>query len=330
MKENLLVTLADVNFLEQAKQLFSSVYWNAGWDGNYMLLAHEIPASDLDWFKRRGILIKEIQPLDNRFIGDSNYSPVVLDKFHLFTEEFKKWKHVVFLDADIIVKASLKRFVKTDTFKSTKIVFRNFRCYFSEKESKKIEELKIEFNLKRSAFNSGVISFNTDIIKPNTFDNLNVLCNKYFEIINGDDSVFNLYFYDIWEKAPLVFNARVNHFPCKKLNAIVLHFEKPFRKTKANDKPWLKGNPYFNEWTENLLKAEYIELEKPQKVKELSSLKIKCHSILLSVYMFPKYFLSFILYLVSIPQRIGGNLGKIIKKYNPELYNKLRFSKDGK
>jgi hypothetical protein len=29
MKRNLLVTLADKNFVDQTKQLFSSVYWNA-------------------------------------------------------------------------------------------------------------------------------------------------------------------------------------------------------------------------------------------------------------------------------------------------------------
>lgn len=43
MKWTLLVTLADSSYLDQATQLFSSVYHNAGWRGDYMLLAHEIP-----------------------------------------------------------------------------------------------------------------------------------------------------------------------------------------------------------------------------------------------------------------------------------------------
>ena len=61
MKKNLLVTLADRNFLDQAKQLFSSVYWNAGWDGDYMLLAFKIPEQELEWFRKKRILVKVVE-----------------------------------------------------------------------------------------------------------------------------------------------------------------------------------------------------------------------------------------------------------------------------
>ena len=53
MKQNLLVTLADKNYIQQAKQLFSSVYWNAGWKGDYMLWAHEIPEEELNGLMTR-------------------------------------------------------------------------------------------------------------------------------------------------------------------------------------------------------------------------------------------------------------------------------------
>ena len=59
MKKDLLVTLADSNYVDQAKQLFSSVYWNAGWRGDYMLLAYNIAERDLKWFRDKGILVKE-------------------------------------------------------------------------------------------------------------------------------------------------------------------------------------------------------------------------------------------------------------------------------
>ena len=52
-KKDLLVTLADRNYINQVKQLFSSVYWNAGWKGDYMLLTHEIPEKDLKWFRTK-------------------------------------------------------------------------------------------------------------------------------------------------------------------------------------------------------------------------------------------------------------------------------------
>ncbi len=62
MKKNLLVTIANKDYLLLAKQLFSSVYFNAGWKGDYMLLSCLVPEEDLKWFRQKGILIKEAQP----------------------------------------------------------------------------------------------------------------------------------------------------------------------------------------------------------------------------------------------------------------------------
>ena len=64
-KKKLLVTLADKDYINQAKQLFSSVYWNTGWKGNYLLPANEIPEKKLKWFRDEGILIKKCKPLSN-------------------------------------------------------------------------------------------------------------------------------------------------------------------------------------------------------------------------------------------------------------------------
>ncbi|HNQ68882.1 MAG TPA: glycosyltransferase [Bacteroidales bacterium] len=328
-KESLLVTLADKSFVEQAKQLFSSVYWNAGWKGDYMLLAHNIPEDNLKWFFNKKILVKKIESIDNRFVGDSKYNPAVLDKFYLFTEEFKKWKYVVFLDADIIVRASLERLTGISTFSCVKIVNRNFRCYFSEKESEKIKELKDEFNLRRSAFNSGVMAFNTDIIKYDTFDRLVSLYNKYCDVINGDDSILNLYFYNIWEKAPLIYNLRVNHFHCKKLDAIVLHFERAFRKIKDNDKPWMEGNTYREEWEKNLLNAENIDLGKPIAGIQYSNCRMAYLTFVLRLLMSFKHLVSFCKIIIGFPEMILGKIGIIIKKINPALYSKLKRNNNG-
>ena len=113
-KKCVLVTLADKNYLVQAKQLFSSVYHNSGWKWDYMLLAHEIPDDQLAWFREKGILVKHVRSLSKR---DFPWLPAtVLSKFYVFTEEFKKWDIVVFLDGDIIVRASLDGLTKLITF----------------------------------------------------------------------------------------------------------------------------------------------------------------------------------------------------------------------
>ena len=55
-----MVTLADENYIDQAKQLFSSVYWNSGWKGDYMLLAHNIPES-----KGGTLCLNNLKPIDD-------------------------------------------------------------------------------------------------------------------------------------------------------------------------------------------------------------------------------------------------------------------------
>ena len=104
MKKDLLITLADENYIDQAKQLFSSVYWNAGWKGDYMLLAYNIPETDLKWFRNKGILVKECEAILTKSESCIGHAPfTTLSKFYLFTPEFKKWKNIIFLDGDIIV-----------------------------------------------------------------------------------------------------------------------------------------------------------------------------------------------------------------------------------
>jgi len=117
MKKNLLVTIADKNYFEKAKQLFSSVYFNAGWQGDYMIL---VPSKDknepgLEWFRKKGILVKVLEPLYKDIIESVPRNDVIL-KFHLFTPEFKKWGHIIFLDVDIIVRASLDELTKVKGF----------------------------------------------------------------------------------------------------------------------------------------------------------------------------------------------------------------------
>src|ERR1035437_2558156 len=123
MSKHLLVALADINCIDQVKQLFSSVYFNAGWKGDYMLMAHDIPEEELLWFRNKGILVKKCKPLHHGKASGIEYAeinpleqkerielrkryrdaPVLLNKFELFTPEFKTWDIVLYIVCDIIV-----------------------------------------------------------------------------------------------------------------------------------------------------------------------------------------------------------------------------------
>ena len=113
---NLLVTLADNNYIENAKQLFSSVYHNSGWKGDYMLLVYEVPEKKLDWFRDKGIIVKRCPKIAKRRVWKNYFPNSVLSKFYLFTSYFQKWDRVIFLDGDIIVRSSLNKLARVNGF----------------------------------------------------------------------------------------------------------------------------------------------------------------------------------------------------------------------
>ena len=343
-KRNLLVTLADKEYIQQAKQLFSSIYWNAGWKGDYMLFSHEIPEEELKWFRNKGILIKECAPL-NRKNMTYFYAPVVLDKFYLFTEEFKKWEKIVFLDSDIIVKGSLERLTKVKIMGAVQDVnINNLYSQFFDPVMNQIGDKT--YNLNLPAFNSGVFSFNTKIITPNTFDELNTFFHVHIKKFRYlDQATLNLYFYKKWKRFPIIFNVYIA-YQCFKLpdkfKCMLIHFIT----CPDHFKVWDPKNPYYPEWKSNLERAELIDLNKIQKVEKWNVFKIKYYSWFLKIYLFKyigRYRLkkifyyyelkSFFIYkipnVIYVPDMLIGKIGSYIKKVNPELYHKLKKKKSG-
>jgi len=330
MHKSLLVTLADKNFVNPAKQLFSSAYFNAGWKGDYMLISVGIPDKELEWFRKKGILVKKCNLLQKNKIGVSKRNPVVLSKFYLFTPEFKKWDNVIFLDSDIIIKASLNNLANVQGFYAAKDVdnhplsdqFCN-KDRLSEENKLLSLELKRNYNLNRPSFNSGVIAFNTKIIQEDSFNRLIALFNKYGKIHNyGDQPTFNLFFYNKWKILPVVYNMYAGvielsygRMQASKLKGIIFHIF-------GEEKPWDVGGSFYNEWKSSLKKAELIDLSKSQKGKpKWSFIKINFYSnyfllrknlfrILLSLYHKINYFL--------------GIIGRKIKKFSPSLFFSLK------
>jgi lipopolysaccharide biosynthesis glycosyltransferase len=224
--KKLLVTLADENFIKQAKQLFSSVYYNAGWDGDYMLLAHRIPEDELKWFRKKGIIVKKCEPIYNQNIGP--LPPSTLSKFYLFTPEFKKWKKILYLDSDIIVKTPLDSLLATSQMSAITDSPRKL-SYQLKKNTKLYAQISKKYDLESNAFNTGVMAFDTKIIQKNTFSKLTSLFTKYHEIGRFGEGIFlNLLFYKSWEEMPRIFNIDVyKHTGCflfTRMRDGILHF----------------------------------------------------------------------------------------------------------
>lgn len=338
-KRNLLVTLADENYVEQAKQLFSSVYWNAGWKGDYMLLAHEIPEKKLKWFRDKGILVKKCKPiLDSEDSRIGKWPPVVFSKFYLFTTEFKKWRNILFLDADIIVKASLDELTKVKRFAAVKGHGRLSKLFLKpsqiriEKRNKGVfNKLKKEYNLKEAAFNSGLMAFNTNVIKKGAFSELKQILIRYIEISPGDDNILNLYFYKKWVKLPKIYNINpynVIHFSNlkpKETWGAILHFH--------DCKPWDPKNYFYKEWKNNLDKSELINLKKiPNPRTVISKKKAKKYEEYLKKRKI-RYFHKHLFWKISISIRrfideYTGIFGIFIERRHPKIYFKLKRLKE--
>jgi len=336
MKKDLLVTLANYNYLNQAKQLFSSVYHNAGWKGDYMLLSHEIPDEELKWFESHGILVKICESL--RLDGvDYYYNPVVLDKFYLFTPEFQKWSNIIFLDCDIIVRGPLEKLTKVKKFAAVADLYsKKLKTQFFDAEKKIFNGKTYDTNV--TAFNSGVFSFRTEIIKENTFDELVNIFNTNREDFQFlDQATLNLYFYKKWEHLPYIYNVFMacheTGLP-KIFKCLVMHFIT----APGQSKLWEEENPYFNEWIGNLEKADDFDADKVLTIKQWSELKItlnnrilkrliyrSTHSLANDIYYFFKSrWQTFRHFLSWAPERFAGFMGRIIRKLSPALYRKLK------
>ena len=264
MKKSVLVALASHNYFLQAKQLFSAAYWRAGWKGDYLLLAHEIPEEDLAWFTDKGIHVRRCSPLLSGKGMSSGYT-VTGSKLYMFCEEFKKWKSVVYLDTDVVIRAPFDELGEVKGFaacRSTRQTLSNNIKDLRQLDEGIRKELLENYDLNKGAFNTGVMAFNTDIIDQNTFQSMKELFAKCYPVaLFADQLPLNLFFYDRWERLPAVYNLilsldEASDTKPEDVRGIIIHT------VKFGDGPWNPKSIFHTEWRENLGMAETIDLER--------------------------------------------------------------------
>src|SRR5690606_7933927 len=79
----------------------------------------------------------------------------------------------------------------------------------------------------------------------------------------GDQLAFNIFFYNKWSKLPMVFNVYMNssnngYLKPRNVRGIILHFI-------GKEKPWIEQSPFYNEWRNNLEKANDINFSTPRE-----------------------------------------------------------------
>jgi len=318
-KKNILVTLADKNYLDFAKQLFSSIYFNSGWQGDYMLLAYEIPEDDLKWFIDKGILVKRCKPLAEKLAG--RWSPVILSNFYLFTEEFKKWNKIIFFDADLIVNCSLDVFLDTNkmsalgnfsypSFKQTKL--KHFFKFYKLRQASQLRDLKV-FGRNLPILSSGFFIIDTDIITNQTFEDLKQLFYKYQNDVGGiDELVLSMYFAGQWDSLSPIYCLHHNHLidyqiKLNGIKSVTTHFI-------SHQKSLDYCGSIYNTWKNNLNKADLIDLNNrldPVAIWSRSDMKKNYYRLIMRTMP---------IRLRLLLNKISGMFGIILKKLLPSLY----------
>lgn len=282
-KNHVLVTLATRDYIDMAKQLFSSAYFNGGWDGDYLLLAHDITDEELSWFRERGIIIRHTAPLYEGQPGGMH--PCLADKLHMFTPAFRKWRTVIYSDLDVIIKESLDGLKEVEGFWAvedwsptlTDQIVNDAdikeRGLVPEKCREVIRRLEQRYEVSRRPFCAGFFAFSTDIITDNMFTKLKETMDEYRMVSKyGDQLSLNLFFYEGWKKLSHTYNvlvaqeafgdsyssgAHTRWGVAEDVNAYVLHM--------FNPKPWVKQSDYHWEWLVNLKRADQTCLCKVDK-----------------------------------------------------------------
>ena len=326
MKKTLLVTLADQTYVDQAKQLFSSAYWNGGWKGDYMLLAHNIRKEDLTWFTSRGILVKECRSIFSGKLS-SAYPAMVTNKFYLFTEEFKKWDNVVFLDADIIVRYSIDALTRCTGFNALpephNSLLKDQFIDAARDNNPKFKKLITTFDCNTLAFNTGVMAFSTDIIFSDSFTRLEALFQEYQPICRfGEQPIINLFLYKQWKKIGYLYNVIAPmtieryHIPPEYIDGRILHFCGP-------GKPWIPVSLFYKEWVINLKKSEGIHVSQGARenghpwpvVKRLKYvLYLSITKAVVDAFLF-------------VDKKIG-EVGIVLSKHYPSIYKQFKRNSD--
>lgn len=325
MKKNVVVTLADENYVNQAKQLFSSIYFNSGWKGDYLLLSHNICQKELEWFRTKGILVYQInlESIFDNSGGCINFNKklsITYCKYFLFTMYFKKWKKIIFFDTDVIVRGNFDIILKRNGLSARKYpkikeLFVNINEIPHTHTRKILKQLKTMYNFNKFGFNPGVLVIDTQLINYNTFNDLKIMTHNYFNVIRmNEESILNIFFYKqfhnilvVYHKIPRVVLHKFNKLDPFKIEEVILHFQ-------GQDKPWDKKNNFYQEWKNNLYKADLIDLHNVPKAQKRYIIILYLYSIYIEV----------LLYL----DRTIGQMGIQIKKYFPMLYEKIRISKN--
>ena len=313
-RKSLLVLISDLNYFGKAQEFIEIILNNNFWIGNIMILTdvknfNSIP--NYNFFLRNNIELKNSSLLINKIkwhkrLPKNVLSPIVTLKLLIFTQSFKSWDSILYIDIDMLVRSKLENLIAicSGKFNAVKNMWNpTIGSQFSFSDDPMLyKQLKKKYNLFNPAFNAGLICIKPKLIDIDVIKDFMDLFLFFGPIAKfGEQSLLNLVFYKKWSQLPSRYNFysiynEYYYFPKIFLKCDILHFTGVM-------KPWDKKSNFFEDW---------------ENYKDPSSKKLNFSRVdykFLTVFRF--------LSLIN-PLNVKKNISWFISRYIPTMHNRLK------
>lgn len=322
--DRVLVLVSDKGYLNYTRQVFYAAHRYGNWQGEYALITGDTGNEDLSWFKERNIHILDLPPVTKQKVNQ--WPPVIFQKLYLLHPVMKQWKQVVYLDTDILIQGDINRLAAYGPFAAhTENGSLSIRGQLlpdeklSDEGKKLLKELSNSYNLKRTAFNVGVMVIYPHQLEDGLFEKTKNLLSRYEPLLRlPEQALLNLVFYRRWKNIPPTYNdytyyqyEDISQSPYKKLvksHSYILHFI-------GDNKPWHRDSYFYPRWHQNLLQSDGM----PQ-VDQTGDNPGRTRVLIRKVY---RYIFLVFMYLAHL----SWLAGRLMHRTTPGLYRFLKGQK---
>ena len=259
---SVIATIATESYLDMAKQLFSSAYFDGAWDGDFLLLKFgKIKNEKLAWFRQRDIYVTPVEIIDQEAPVAKQ---ILLSKISIFRNDLRqKWDKIILLDSDMIVRAPIRSLRSVQRIEAVQGVTKprnKHKIYRPTRKDpislrRKYEKLKQMVDLNAPSVNGGLYVLDTAWIAPHTYDSIKAYYLEFSELLLSDERIIGTYFGRNIELLPLHYNTYVRVYflrsPANELGTI-LHF------LDQKKRPWERSHPFYGVWKKNFDRAEFL------------------------------------------------------------------------
>ena len=223
MKNVAVVLLANKEYLKYFDEIYNNLRTIGKFEGDIVLLTDDrTKCKNIEKISDDKLIIKRFekirfsretkQHLNKIKYGRNKSKSFQWHKFYLFDEYFKKWNFVFYLDINMKIKNSMINLLNAGCENTLYAPFDAYpdldwklKSQFDENNTF-FKKLQNQYDLENPKyFQTGILFFDTKIIKEDTFSNVLNLSNQFPISKNNEQGIMNLYFlyeYPVFQRLP--------------------------------------------------------------------------------------------------------------------------------